>query len=85
MNCVCEKANKKVFVNPAGSTQLSPKYVQKSKIEVYIHDLLEPEVLDDPTKFQLTWIKTQHFQSKLFDLEMMSRSLKCNEQVKLNV
>ena len=37
----------------------------KSKKQLYIHYLL-----NNPTKFQLNWIRTQNFQLKLFDIDV---------------
>ena len=64
---------------------ISHEFVQNWKI-VIIHYLLD--LMKNPTKFQLNWIRTQSFQLKLFDtavtLKYGQGQWKWYDQIQLN-
>ena len=60
---VKKTANVEVVVKIRKHINYLPSVCAKAKIIVYILDL--PDVLYNPTKFQLNWIRTENFQLKV--------------------
>ena len=85
LNSVHQKANRKILSNQK-TCQLSSLNMCQSEKYWYIHYLLD--LLNDPTKFKHSWIRTQNFHLKLFDtavtLKYGQGHWKWYEQVKLN-
>ena len=74
------------FLSNQKTCQLSSLNMCQSEKYWYIHYLLD--LLNDPTKFKHSWIRTQNFHLKLFDtavtLKYGQGHWKWYEQVKLN-